>query len=431
MKRRYDVIVVGAGPAGLAAAYVLAGKGLKVIVIERGDYPGAKNVMGGVLYRQPTEQVVPEFWKEAPVERYVVQQSMWLMTHDSAFTLGFRSGQFAEEPYNAFTVLRAKFDQWFADKVQDAGALLITETVVEDVIFEGGRVVGVRTGREQGELYADVVIIAEGVNNLTAQKAGLCKDFLPQQVAVAAKEIIQFPEGKVQERFGLEGNEGCTIEMMGMATEGMVGTGFLYTNRDTVSLGVGALVSQMVETKSNPNDLLENLKKHPMIRPLLEGGETKEYLAHLIPEGGYDALPKLYGDGVLVVGDAAMLVNGLHREGSNLAITSGRLAAETVLAAAQAGDFSQRTLRGYQTRLEDSFVLKDLKKYRNTNQFFDNNPQFFTLYPDLLNRAALEFATVDSVPKREKQEKIMRMVKQQRPFWRIAMDLYRGWRTMG
>ncbi|GFP27865.1 electron transfer flavoprotein-quinone oxidoreductase, partial [Candidatus Hakubella thermalkaliphila] len=204
----------------------------------------------------------------------------------------------------------------------------------------------------------------------------------------------------------------------------MVGIGFLYTNKDSLSIGVGAMVSDFARTGITPHDLIEELKSHPAIRPLLEGGETREYLAHLIPEGGYRTIPPLYADGFLVAGDAAMLVNTVHREGSNLAMTSGRLAAETVIRAREKGDFSARSLSLYRKLLEESFVLKDLKKYQNLPRYLKSHRELFTLYPELLSGAAIEMMTVDSTPKRDKQRKIWREVISKRSLWRLARDLY-------
>lgn len=432
MAERFEVVVVGAGPAGLAAALTLARAGVEVIVFERGEHPGSKNVMGGVLYRHPTETVVPGFYHQAPLERPVVEQRLWLLTGEAALTLGYKDMAFAGEPFNAFTVLRARFDRWLADQAVAAGALLINETVVEDLLWENERVVGVRTGREGGDVRAEVVILAEGANSLLTQKAGLKPDGInTNQLAVAVKEIIALPREKIEDRFNLEEGQGCTIELLGEATKGMLGTAFIYTNKDSLSVGVGVLLSSLVRRRLNPNDLLEHLKYHPVVRPLLAGGESKEYQGHLIPEGGYRAIPKLYGNGVLVVGDAAMLVNGIHREGSNLALTSGLLAARTILAAREKGDYSEANLAPYHQALEESFVLKDLKKYQRAPFFFDQNPHFFTLYPGLLSRAAREFLTVDNVPKREKQNRILREITAARSRFQIARDLYNLWRVMG
>jgi electron transfer flavoprotein-quinone oxidoreductase len=430
MQERFDAIVVGAGLAGLSAAYVMARAGLNVAVIERGDFPGAKNVMGGILYRQPTEKVYPNWWREAPVERPITEQRVWVLTADSMVTFGYKSKRFAEEPYNAFTVLRARFDRWFAEKVVQAGALLVTETVVEDVIRKNGQIVGVRTNREEGDLYADVVIAADGVNSLLSKKVGLHPELPPDRVALATKEIIALERSKIEDRFGLEPGEGTAIELFGDATLGMLGYGFIYTNQDSLSVGVGVLLSDLIKRKVSPNDLQERLKAHPMVRRLLQGGELKEYMAHLIPEGGYDRIPTLYTDGYLVVGDAAGMVNGLFREGSNFACISGKLAAQTVLYAKERGDFSARTLARYQDLLNQSFIIRDLKGYARVSRYVHENPALLTEYPQLMADAAHDLMTVDGVPKRDKLLGIVRKTLGRRSPWRIARDVVGGIRAI-
>lgn len=427
---KFDVVVVGAGPAGLAAAYVAAQAGLKVVVFERGEHPGSKNVMGGVFYRHCLDDLIPEFWKEAPFERHVVEQGIWVLSEDAAVTFSHKNDRFAEEPYNCFTVLRAKFDKWFASKVQSVGALIINETVVENLIEEHGRVVGVRTGRAQGDVMADVVILSEGVNSILTRKAGLRGDIQPNQLAVGVKEIIALPKEKIQERFHLGEGEGAAIEFFGEFTKGMMGFGFIYTNKESLSVGVGTLLSHLVEAELNPNDVLEGLKDHPSVRPLLDGGETKEYLAHLIPEGGYKVMPELVRDGLIVAGDAGMMVNGVHREGSNLAIMSGRMAGETAVLAKEKGDFSKDTLSFYKGKLANSFVLKDLEKYKEASDLFDRNKFMFSLYPKLANNVAFEFLNIDGIAKREKQHKIMQMVTKERSKWEIAKDVWKIWRAL-
>jgi len=318
----------------------------------------------------------------------------------------------------------------WADQAVAAGAILVNETVVEDLLWDKGRVVGVRAGRPQGEVEAQVVIIAEGVNSMLTQKAGLAQPLKPQQVALSVKEIISLPREKIEDRFALEENQGCTIELIGDAVKGMMGTAFIYTNKDSLSVGVGVLLSHLLANKINPNDLLERLKAHPLVKKLIEGGTTREYMAHMIPEGGYRSVPRLYGDGVLVVGDAAMLVNGLHREGINLAFASGMMAAQAVLNARQKGDYSASSLSLYKKLLEDSFVLKDLKKYKDAPEFLARNTHFFTLYPQLASQAAREFLTVDGVPKREKQRKIWQEIKAKRGLWGLIKDAIGLWRVM-
>lgn len=429
---KFDAIVVGAGPAGLSAACTLADSGLNVIVIERGDYPGAKNVMGGILYSEPTAQIFPDFWKEAPLERPITEENYWFLTGESVTKFGHRNQKFAQEPYNAFSVFRAHFDKWMGQKLKEKGGLLICETVVEDIIEKDGKIVGVKCGRAEGDIYADVVIVAEGVNSMLTQKAlkmqkmNMKEDYL----AVAVKEVIYLDEEKIEDRFALEKGFGAAIEVIGESTKGMVGTGFIYTNKESISIGTGALMSQLIKSKMSPNDLLESFKNNPIVKPLIRGGETKEYAGHMIPEGGYKAIPKLYGNGVLVAGDAAQMVNGLHREGSNMAMISGKIAAETVIAASSKGDFSERELSSYQRNLENTFIIKDLKKYKNSSEYFDHNPELFALYPELVSEAMHTFFKVDGTSKKDVQKKMIKDALKKRPMMSVAKDVYNFWRVL-
>ena len=419
---RFDVVVVGAGLAGTAAAYTLAKAGAKVALLERGDFPGSKNVMGGILYRQPMEKVIPGWWREAPIERPISEQRVMVLTEDSAVTLGYKSERFNEEPYNAFSVLRARFDKWFADQAVAAGAVLVTETVVEDVLRDDGQIVGVRTNRPDGALQAHVVIAADGVNSLLSQRVGLHGEWRPDQVAIGVKEVVQMSREKLEDRFALMNGEGTAIELFGEATLGMMGYGWIYTNRDTLSIGVGVLLSDLIATKINPNQLLERFKQHPHVASLLKDGEPKEYMAHLIPEGGWSEVPPVYTGGYLVAGDAAMMVNGLAREGSNFAAISGKLAAQTALEALERGDFSRRGMSRYVERLQDSFIVRDLAGYSRISKYAHEHPDLFTVYPKLIAEAIHEIMTVDSTPKHLKLMDVLRHARQRRPLLALAKD---------
>jgi electron transfer flavoprotein-quinone oxidoreductase len=430
MAEKFDVIVIGAGPSGNAAAYTAARAGLSVLQIERGESPGSKNVQGAILYSDALERIIPDFREDAPLERHLIEQRVWMLDEQSYVGSTFRSQEFNTPPYNRYTIIRAQFDKWFSRKVQDAGALVICETTVTGLHMDGKRVVGVQTDRIGGSVYADVVILADGVNSLLAKKAGFHPELRPRDVALAVKEIHFLPDTTIESRFNIGPEEGVAIEMAGKITQGMVGTGFLYTNKESLTLGVGCLLSDLRTHGITPHSLIERMKTHPAIAPLIEGGEMKEYSAHLIPEGGYNAIPTIHGDGWLMVGDAGMFVNSVHREGSNLAMTTGRLAAETAIELrAEGKPCSAANLARYRAKLEESFVMKDLKKYRNMPDVLEKNPQFFTQYPELINRAAHTMLLVDGADKKSKERSVRRNFLGRRSAFGLIGDAFKLWRA--
>lgn len=431
---QFDAIVVGAGPSGNAAAYVMAREGLKVLQIERGEYSGSKNVQGAILYADALEKIIPDFREDAPLERHVIEQRMWTMDDRSHTGVHYRSDDFNEEKPNRYTILRAQFDKWFNGKVRTAGATVLFETTVTELVRDlSGKVIGVRTDRGGNPIMAPVVVLAEGVNGLVGQRSGLREEIKPDTVALAVKEMHFLPREVIEARFNLSGNEGVVIEAMGTITKGMTGTGFLYTNEESISVGIGCIVEDFVENGETPYGLLEAFKSHPSIKPLIAGSEVKEYAAHLIPEGGYKAIPKLYGDGWLVVGDAGQFVNAVHREGSNLAMTTGRIAAETVVMLTRRREvMSAANLAVFVKRLEETFVMKDLKKYKGIPALLHGGKsQFFGTYPRLISQAMQTWFRVDGVDKKTKEGTIARSFRAERGLRGMMGDAYRlvrAWR---
>ncbi|MCX6639936.1 MAG: FAD-dependent oxidoreductase [bacterium] len=431
-EEKFDCIIVGAGPAGLSAAATLAKAGVEAAVLERGEYPGSKNVMGGILFTTILDKLFPEFWKEAPVERHITHRRFSVLSKDGEAAFDFKTTAFNEPPYNhTWSVLRAKFDRWYAEQVEGLGAMLIPGMMVSELLIENGKVVGVKTEPGGDELRCDVVISAEGANSFLAEQAGLRKPHDPAHMAVAVKEVIGLTQKTIEDRFHLNDSEGCAYEIFGEAVRGTFGSGFLYTNKDSISIGIGATIHDMRRHQLNPNDVLESFKKHPAIAPLVRGGETLEYAAHMIPEGGFKHLPKLTMDGLILTGDAAGLVNASHyHEGSNLAMASGVLAAETVIAAKEKGDFSDAVLSSYRAKMEESFVIKDLRKFQNFAQYINDNPHLLRDYPEVIIGLLKDYFTISEKPKAQVEKEVFAKFKHEIGWLNMVKDSYRLWRAL-
>ena len=405
---KVDVIVVGAGPAGIACAITIARSGKKVVLIERGSFAGSKNVFGGAIYTQPTKEIFPDFETSAPLERKNTEHKFVILGEYDSTTISYKN-----KLSESYTVIRAKFDRWMADEAKKAGVYLVEKTVVRELLTENDRVIGVKTELE--DYYSNIVVLADGVNSLLAKQIGLRKDIEPKDVALSVKEVIKI--NKINERFNLKEGEGCIHQIFGGAMLSMLGLGFMYTNKETVTIGLGVTLSELVERGIRPYELLEDLKHHPTLEPLLKDGVLEEYSAHLIPEGGYKKMPKLYADGVMIAGDAAMLVNNLHWEGTNLAMISGKLAGETALEALDLNDFSENVLKNYEQKLKNSFVLKDLMTYKDLISIASKKSDaFFDYYLRKVNSFFKMFTSTDSVPKRTKYREFIKSFFKERKF---------------
>ncbi|HXV21404.1 MAG TPA: FAD-dependent oxidoreductase [Desulfuromonadales bacterium] len=431
MSKSYQAIVVGAGPAGSSAALTMARAGLEVALVERGTFPGEKNMFGGVLHRLPAlEEVFPDFWDRAPLERHIVKKGVTFMTGDSSFSTLIEAGNFDRTPYNGYTVFRPRFDRWLADEAVKAGATLITSATVEDVVTRGGRVAGVSI-LDRGELAAPVVVAADGVLSFTALKAGLRRPtFDPAQMAVGIKALIDMPREVIDDRFGLVRDQGYAGEFVG-CTGGVRGGGFLYTNYDSLSIGLVFHLASLRVSGKTPYDLLNEFLEQPQVAKLVRGGRLQEYSAHLIPEGGFDMIPELVGDGILVTGDAAALCNatGVNLEGINLATQSGVLAGQAVIAAQQAGDFSRKGLEEYRRLMNDSYVIKDLKLYRKAPHMLHND-RIYNEYPELITSVMEQIYSIDGAPKESLSKLFLKTAREKVGLANILSDAFGAWRAV-
>ena len=431
----FDAVVVGAGPAGSAAALVLARSGKRVCLLERGPYPGSKNMYGGVVYPRILDGLLLDWWEDAPVQRWVTRRATMTLTDDQALTIDFRTESWGRPPYNGATALRPEFDAWLAAKAVDAGAVLVTSTTATGLLRDrpGGAVTGVSTDRPDGDLRAGIVVACDGVNSFLAKQAGLYGPVDPANYTLGAKEVLAVPARTIEERFGLGPDQGADFEIIG-CTGAIPGGGFLYTNRDSLAIGVVLHLPALATAGVRPEELIAGLKAHPAVAPLVAGGELVEYSAHLIPEGGYDMMPALAGAGILVAGDAAAmcLAAGIWLEGVNFAIASGMAAGEAAAAALAAGDVSERGLAGYRRRLQDSFVLQDHRRLRHAPHLLLSE-RVQRRYPQLACDIVEDLFTVTNPePKPGMRRLVRRQVTASGVRLRdLAADTWRALRTFG
>ncbi len=434
MTEAFDVVVVGAGPAGSTAALVAARAGRSVCLLERGPFPGAKNMYGGVTYARLLDDLVPRWWEEMPVQRWITRRSTMVATAGQSVSVEVRGGGWAEAPYNGATTFRSEFDGWLADKAVGAGALLVTATTATGLLRgPTGTVTGVRTDRPDGDIAARVVIACDGVNSFLAKEAGLYRHQSAAHFTLGAKEVLALPKEEIDRRFGLVDRQGLDVEMVGV-TGGIPGGGFLYTNLESVAVGVVVDVVGLAEAKVRPEELIAGVKHHPSVAPYLRGADLKEYTAHLIPEGGYDAMPELVADGMLVAGDAGgfCLAAGLFLEGVNFAIGSGRAAAEAAVSAIAAGDTSAAGLASYRRAIEHSFVLADHRKMRRAPALLLSE-RMQQRYAGLICDVAEDFFTVTNpAPKPGLRRLLRRQVRRHGvKVSDLARDGLVSWRTFG
>jgi electron transfer flavoprotein-quinone oxidoreductase len=373
----FDVIVVGAGPAGSAAAITLARKGANVLMLEKARVPGERNMTGGVLYGDFRGELglinlVPDFETTAPLERRIVSHEVVVLDRPDPqkgtaryyrlakeslasrlglFSVGFETG-------HDFSVLRRPFDRWFAGLAVEAGAMLATETTVEGLLMESGAVVGVRTTKE--ELRAKLVIDSSGVTSNLVEEAGLRGRLTPRQLYHGIKRVYKLDPQAIDKRFRAKPGEGRALFFLGDFMHNIGGGAFIYTNKDTLSIGLVVSLDSLIRATTEHFDQIGKLldvedefEDHPMVAELIEGGRMLEYSAHNIPKGFKAIVKRPYADGFLVAGDAlgAFVKIGPMIDGMRRAITSGILAANTYLEANSSGSFRSRNLSRYRDKL--------------------------------------------------------------------------------
>ena len=394
---KFDVVVVGAGPAGCSSAYILAKAGFKVLLVERGRGAGSKELWGGKAYAQPLREVWPELDKEAPIHRWVTRERFSFVWGDRVLTIEYKLGRSV-----AFTSYLPELVSWMARKAEGAGALLVEDVRVDEIIVENGRVVGVRSGSDT--IKADVVIDAEGINRMLLEKLGLVERLnVDSGVALGVKETLSLDPRLIEERFNLDKGEGLAWLVAGDITRGLPGGGFIYTMRDSISIGLvlplgpATKAAEEGTLRERVSDLVESFRLHPYFSRFWKEADVIEYGGRLTLEGGLTLMPrKLYMPGLLIVGDAAgLLVNtGYTIRGVDTAVYSGKLAAETIIEAHNKGGFTEENLRVYEEKIRKSYIYRELRNHSAIEDIM-RDPFYFTKLPQLILGATSKLFEAD------------------------------------
>lgn len=420
----FEVAIVGAGPAGSAAALTLARQGVQVLLLERGSFPGSKNVFGGRIYSYPLKKLFGDNWKEAPSERFIRKEGITFLTAGSAFSVEYET----KDPTGSFTAIRAKFDKWMAEQAEKAGTSLITEVRVDDLIIENGQVKGIVAGQDR--ILCDVVIACDGTTTGLARRAGLVSILEPEEISMGMKDVIEIGSERIEERLGLNVGEGAAHVFVGDCSRGLRGGGFMYTNKDSMALGmvVGGDSVSMEQVPSH--ELMKRLREHPKVQRYIRNGKTIEYDAHMIPEAGPGLLTRPYTGGMLVAGDAAghLLNNGYTFRGVDMAIEAGIAAAETVLESRKRKDYSAKSLSGFEHKLRNHPALKDMYRFNRVPRFL-RNKRLYNTYPELVCSAAEAVYRVDGTGKKKIFKELRSQTKGKVSTLALIRDLINGART--
>jgi electron transfer flavoprotein-quinone oxidoreductase len=425
---KFDVVIVGGGPAGLSSAYFLADAGFDILVIERGGDLGAKNVFGGRIYSHILDRYFDGWREEAPIERWVRSERICILCERDHISIEYRRDKTSSK-YDSFNTFLSRFLKWLGDRVENKGASIITGMKVDELIIHDNKVEGVIVEGEK--IHSDYVILAEGINPILSEKYGFRKKIDSKYLSLGIKEVIKLDAKKINERFNIDDTEGVAQFILGYPISDIIGGGFLYTMKEYVTLGMVININSIKYGEKQMMDIVEELRTHPYINKLVRDGTLVEYSSHIVSEGGLRTfLDKPYGNGYIIVGDAGglLLNTGFTIRGVDFAMESGRLAADTIKYAHEKGETDEETLSIYSKKLKESYVYKALKKFKRIYKILENE-RIFTTYPESMCNVFNKIYTLEEEPY-TMRENISENIIKRVGYITLLLDIIDMWRSM-
>ncbi len=353
-----EVIIIGAGIAGLTINKLLSNKGFKTRVLEKALKPGSRNFYSGVINQDTYENLFGKI--DLPIERLVRETRFYTLQSNSFDALTSRHTQ-----ENNFIVSSELFYSWLAKE----NKTIMYESLVTDLIVRDHKVCGVKVNGE--EYYSNLVVIAEGLNPLLTKRQGLRKgEYTQDQVFLFVEESINLSSNSINERFNLQNNDGVAIRLFINELFNVSGFGYLYTNKKSITLGLGILLSDLISAGTNLNLFLEELKQHPAIKPLILGGTINSYSSYTLPIGACygKPLPRLCVDGCLVIGGASSLIDPFMWDLSRNAVLTAKYASEAIIKAKELNDYSLKTLSSYEKLIKENILPKESSDKKELNK---------------------------------------------------------------
>ncbi len=369
MVQNTNVLIIGAGPAGLTTAKYLADNDIKSIVVEKNSKPGSNNFYSGVIENEILEEIFDKI-KDEKIERELTEYRAYLLQNDSFLSLNERKALKKRS-----IVLHQIFTDWMCEQIKKTGISFLFNTLAEGLIIKDSKICGIKTSK--GDLYSDVVIISEGVSSILVKKSGLRKgEISPANIFIYAEETFSLDPELIQERFNISEKEGVSIKLFSDEVLKMPSTGYINTNKNSVTVGIGVLFSELISTGININSCLELIKKHPAVYPLIKSGKTIKYSSFMLPFHSENSPAfssvKVYENGCLITGGTTLLLDPFSWSISANAILAGKLAAQMLIKAKDLNDYSKNTLQEYKKLLEKNITVSPYKKIQAPEK---NNPE--------------------------------------------------------